>query len=563
LVRKIGQDGTGRPIFTQVGKTATNGAGRVGIGVPTVTTYKGQAGTGILWVTDPNAGLQAFNAVPVGGVLTAISLPPTGGLNKFLRPAFGDGRLYVSDSNGNIMCLGSPVSLPLQCSQPVDFGNVAISTTKTIMINCTALIPITSISGCSTADHTFQCLNSSLPSSSLAQGATFSFPITWNLTQSSINDAQNSSFGKVLPGVQSTSLDIFTANAVAKYSTLLPISLQGTTVSKTAFLSITPPEVDFGGIVIGGGGESSGLAAAVVISNLGAESLVFTGFGWTDDLDDDGPVTWTNITTDSDGDSVLGNDRHFTSSNFPQVGNTVAPGNSLTIPLLFNASGVGTYQSFLQFWTSGGASYIILDGSAAPPPKGSISVSTSSGGWDYTEPVSMDFGNVLTGTTVAMTLRLCNNGGSAMEITKSKPPVDPELTAANPLTDLHEGQFIEVDSCATAEVDIIAAPLGINRPAHVVSDVWVLNTDGVGFGVHDVNIKANIVTRQLGPLLPDGSARYKYLGCYYDGGGRSLSKQYNNATNENAWCQNTCLANGYKFAGTEYRKSRPLTLDSK
>lgn len=36
-------------------------------GVPTVTTYEGQAGTGILWISDPNAGLQAFNAVPVNG----------------------------------------------------------------------------------------------------------------------------------------------------------------------------------------------------------------------------------------------------------------------------------------------------------------------------------------------------------------------------------------------------------------------------------------------------------------------------------------------------------------
>lgn len=76
------------------------------LGIPTTTTYKGQAGTGILWISDPNAGLKAYNAVPVNGILTPIPIPPTGGLNKFQRPAFGDGRLYVSDTNGNVICMG-------------------------------------------------------------------------------------------------------------------------------------------------------------------------------------------------------------------------------------------------------------------------------------------------------------------------------------------------------------------------------------------------------------------------------------------------------------------------
>jgi len=126
---KMGVDAQGKPLFTLVGSTKASGDGRVGIGIPTITTYKGQAGTGILWITGPVTGLQAFNAVPKDGVLTPITLPPTGGLNKFLRPAFGDGRLYISDSKGNIICLGSPVALPLNCTQPVNFGEVSNSFT--------------------------------------------------------------------------------------------------------------------------------------------------------------------------------------------------------------------------------------------------------------------------------------------------------------------------------------------------------------------------------------------------------------------------------------------------
>lgn len=94
---KLGLDSNGAPLFTLVGHTNGSSAGRVGVGVPTITSYKGQAGTGILWITDVDGGLNAYNAVPnQDGVLARIQLPPTNGLNKFQRPAFGDGRLYVT-----------------------------------------------------------------------------------------------------------------------------------------------------------------------------------------------------------------------------------------------------------------------------------------------------------------------------------------------------------------------------------------------------------------------------------------------------------------------------------
>ena len=442
-------------------------------GVPTITTYKGQAGTGILWVTDPNAGIQAFNAVPVNGILTQLSLPPTGGLNKFQRPAFGDGRLYVSDTNGNVICLGSPVALPLQCSQPANFGDLAIGSTSTQIINCTALIAITKINGCKTGDATFQCDNSTLPAGSLAQGATFSFPVAWNLTQASINDAQNASFGKVTPGVESTSLDIYTTNAAAQYSNILPVSLIGNTVSKVPFLSISPPEIDFGGIVVGSAAAASGLTANVIISNLGLQALTFTGAAWTSTLD--APIAYTNITANPDGSSKIGNG--FSATSLPQVGDTLASGASITVPLKFLANVTGSYTSFLELWTTGGAGNAFLTGSASTAPIANISVSTVEGGWDYSSPVVMNFGNVLAGTTVTSNIRICNSGGSALTITKSKPPIDTELLAPNAGVDLHEAQTIDVNSCALGAVSIVAAPLGVNHLDHTVSDVWILNTE--------------------------------------------------------------------------------------
>lgn len=81
----------------------------------------------------------------------------------------------------------------------------------------------------------------------LAQGATFTFPVTWNLTQYNLSDAPNSSTGKIQPGFTSTNLDIFTENLVSQYSTLCPISLTGTEVAQGPYFSIKPIEVDFGG----------------------------------------------------------------------------------------------------------------------------------------------------------------------------------------------------------------------------------------------------------------------------------------------------------------------------
>ncbi|KAM3075142.1 hypothetical protein ACMFMF_005823 [Clarireedia jacksonii] len=468
---KLGHDAQGAPLFTLFGQTQTNSAGVVGIGIPTVTTYKGQAGTGILWVSDPNAGLKAFNAVPVNGILTPISLPPTGGLNKFQRPAFGNGRLYVSDTNGNVICLGSPVALPLQCSQPVDFGQVAIGSTGTQLVNCTVQIAITSVNGCTTGDKTWQCLNSTLPQGPLAQGATFSFPITWNLTQASINDAQNASFGHVLPGVASTSLDIYTTNAVPKYSTVVPVSLSGTTVSKSPFLNIAPAEVDLGGIVVGSQAVSSGLSGTVIVSNIGAKMLNILGTAWTPNIspDDSSPI-YTNITNGS-----LGNG--FSSTDIPKAGDTIASGGSITIPLNFLSNVTGAYSTFVEFWTDGGNGNVYLTGSASTAPVANISIATTEGGWDFSKPALMNFGNVLAGTTVTSYIRICNSGGSALLITKSKPPIDTELLAPNSAVDLHEGQVIDVNTCATGAVSIVAAPLGVNRLDHVVSDVWILNVE--------------------------------------------------------------------------------------
>ena len=179
---QLGFTASGLPQLSQVAETSWT-SGAVGVGIPTVTTLNNQPGTAIVWMTDPSAGLMAWYAIPQNGVLVNIKLPQLVGANKFQRPAFGDGRVYTTDSNGVLYCLGAPVSLPLNCTDPVDFGQVALGTTATQTVTCTANIAITSVVGLEIGQpSSFTASNSSLPTSSLKAGQSFSFPVTWDLT---------------------------------------------------------------------------------------------------------------------------------------------------------------------------------------------------------------------------------------------------------------------------------------------------------------------------------------------------------------------------------------------
>lgn len=233
--------------------------------------------------------------------------------------------------------------------------------------------------------------------------------------QAAINDAQNVSFGHVLPGVQSTVLDLYTVNGIAGYSTDFPLSIGGTTISKSAFLAISPQEVDFGSIVVGSGTAETGISGAVIVSNLGNQVLTFSGFAWDEATESD---VYHNLTTGSDGLKTVGNG--FTSSSFPNVGDSISVGGSITVPLNFKANTVGSYSSILTFYSNGGDQYVLLVGSASTSPIANISVSTSEGGWDNSAPLVMDFGSVLARNTTTRSIRICNSGGSALTVTKSK-----------------------------------------------------------------------------------------------------------------------------------------------
>ncbi|KZF19452.1 WSC-domain-containing protein [Xylona heveae TC161] len=554
-VYKLGFDSTGKPVFSSVAQTRESSAGRVGVGIPTITTFQGKAGTAILWMCDPDAGLRAWYAVPGSdGYLKTINLPQVNGLNKFQRPAFGDTRLYVTDANGVLYCLGSPVNLPLNCTSPVSFGDVALGSSKTATVTCTAIIDITEVIGATTGDPSWTVNNATLPQGAVKAGTVFTFPVTWDLTHTSVSNAPNASFPNVSPGVKSTALTLLTENAVLGYASVFPISLTGEEVSEAAYLSLTPVNIAFGGLVLNDSSDTGDtITMPFSIANVGLSPLTIFGYGYTtEDLDDD-DVDYTNATQGDDGVWDLG--YGFTSLNLPDVGTVIQPQQSIVVQVTFEPlNGTGLYQSWLNVWTNGGSSYTVFEASASTAPIAVMTISNGEGGWLPPTNVLMDFGSVAPGGNATRVIQICNEGGSVLTISKSKPPLGViRATAAG--IDLHETQTIPVNECATGTVMFAPNIEPPNVPDFTVTNTWTLNTDDPNFGVHVVQIQGVVHDRIIGPTLANGSARYLYLGCYQDGtNGRLLPQEpYESQDNTNDLCQTTCLSQGYIFAGTEYQ----------
>lgn len=134
-----------------------------------------------VWLSDNNKGLVAYNAVPVNGVLTPITLPTgaaTGGLTKNHRAVFGDGRVYVS-THATVKGLsggGQKTKPALTCApNPVAFGSVQVSSISTIQVTCTAAVAVTKPK-CGITSPFFQCGAATFPAS-VASGGTFTFPV--------------------------------------------------------------------------------------------------------------------------------------------------------------------------------------------------------------------------------------------------------------------------------------------------------------------------------------------------------------------------------------------------
>lgn len=406
--------------------------------------------------------------------------------------------------------------------------------------------------GLQISSTTFSASNSSLPTGALAKGASFSFPVTWDLTNANSDNAVNASSPDVTPGIKSAPLTILTNNGVTGYSTSFPISLTGTEVSQSPYLSVAPTTLDYGGVVVTDATDVGTVSSILTISNKGLSAMTIKGYAYTTQTLADNP-TYTNATV-VNGTWSLG--YGFTASNLPAVGSTIAPNAALSVDTVFDPiNGTGQYLSYFEIWTDGGKQNVILEGAASTAPIANFSISNGEGGWLPGTELTMDFGSVAPGNSSSRQIRICNEGGSALTIDKSKPPNG--VFHLDDPTELEETQVITPNACAYGTVIFTPNTEEYNVATFSENNTWTLNTDDLTFGVHVVECVGTVVDKYVGPTNSSGQHVYQYLGCFKESttGPRLLPNEplSPSTTNDNANCQTACYgAAQYAFAGTEY-----------
>jgi hypothetical protein len=241
--------------------------------------------------------------------------------------------------------------------------------------------------------------------------------------------------------------------------------------------------------------------------------MTIQGYAYTsDDLGSATAPRFINVTL-KNGSFDLG--PGFQSGNLPTLVTNIANKTAVTVLCTFTpTSGAGNYSSTLVIWTSGGQAAVLLTGSAAVGAIATLDISDGKGGFIPSPNVVMDFGTVAPGSSQSRQIRICNTGGSVLEITKSKPPEG--LIYGDP-QQLYEGQQIAAGSCATG--DVFFEPI-FNTPSGEVSATWVINCDDLKFGLHTVMINGTVGPNKSSSFSPVGSTASTF--CVQCGFGRQI-----------------------------------------
>ncbi|MCJ1427052.1 hypothetical protein MMC29_004955 [Sticta canariensis] len=536
-VFKFSCNANGDPVFTKVADSPQKNAYILGVGHGTTTSLNGQSGTGLVWVSDvEGSNLRVYKAVPQNGLLELIQSANIEGVTKFTRPVFGDGRVYIGTTLGALHCFGSPVNLPLTCSSPNDFGNVSINSTssvKTIQCKANVNAQVTGINLKGNAN--FQIAGQPSLPFTVTAGNNVSFQVTFNPTS---------------PGPLSSDVLLDTINGAAGYALTTPVSLKGVGDSADPLLAVSPNTVTFNGVITGQ--QEGGVTQSIIFSNQGDGPLTIVGLDYSV-ISETG--AFVQPTTTSDGVKI----GPFTFKDLP----TSIPGNGqATIDIVFDPSTNGNFAVYVHVRSNGGTKIFDVFGTAATNPVALLEFQAAdgSGAWiEYThDSPPFTFGDVYEQQTKVLKMRLTNKGESSaasLSVTVSKPPFGvPGIIGAQNQVDLGEGTALGAGESASANLFCSVPKSQVNVDSYSGSAVWTLNVGDPNFGKQFINFTCNAVAEQVGPLYANGSATYRYAGCYKENNpGRQLKTQvYGSQDNTNDICIAACGAQQYAFAGTQY-----------
>ena len=536
-VFKFSCDGNGNPAFTKVGDSPEKNAYVLGVGHGTVTSLNGQAGSGLVWTSDVEGyNLRIYNAVPVNGLMTLIQAFNVPGVTKFTRPVFGDGRAYIGTTLGALYGFGSPVNLPLSCSSPYDFGTAAInssSAVRTVQCQANSNTQITSINLSGNPNFVISGLPT-LPYT-LAAGNNISFQATFTPKQ---------------VGPLSSDVLVNTTTAAAGFSANTPISLKGVGQSLAPVLMVNPNTVSFNGVITGQ--QQGGVNSSVLFINQGDGPLTISGIDYSQVSEGGTTVTPNNTAA---GPQV----GPFTFIDLPSS----IPGKSeITVTVNFNPSTSGNFAAYLTVRSDGGNKILDVVATSGTYPIALVEFQAAdgSGTWvPYSNTTAFNFGSVFEQQTKTLKMRLTNKGdpnAGRLSVTVSKPPfgVAGIIGAVNGV-DLGEGTSLAAGESATANLFCSVPKSQVNVDSYNGTAQWTMNTGDPTAGKMFIQFFCSAVAEQVEPLTADGSAVYRYDGCFVENNpGRQLSTQLpGGADNTNDKCIAQCSAKGYKYCATQYQ----------
>ncbi|WP_369263985.1 choice-of-anchor D domain-containing protein [Streptomyces sp. R35] len=179
-----GVNGSGQPTLTNTG-TSTGTFGYTS-GSPVVTSTGTTPGSALVWAIysdGPNGGngqIRAYDATPTNGTLTQRFSAPIGTASKFSVPATDGGRVYVGTRDGHILAFGRPSAGALT-GNAVDFGNVAVGSSRNATAKVTATQDVTITAVSAPSGSQFSSSPSGLPVT-LHAGESYSVPVTYSPT---------------------------------------------------------------------------------------------------------------------------------------------------------------------------------------------------------------------------------------------------------------------------------------------------------------------------------------------------------------------------------------------
>jgi hypothetical protein len=417
-VYKYGLSGSGQPTLS-LQATSSDLFG-FGTSAPVITSDGTNSGSALVWVTWMPEGSGG------GAQLRAYDPVPVAGkpVLRWSAPIGTGSKFGVPGVGAGRIYVGTRDGTVLGFGSPVtavltgtgtSFPATTIGSSSQRTLTLTATTSVT-VNKLTSSNSQFTLETPSIPlPAQMSAGQKIEIPLTFTPTQT---------------GAVAGTLTAETSGGSVSFS------MSGTGQSLKAQLTSSPSVVSFGGTTVGGH-----LSGAATFSNVGGEPLTVNAVKL--------PV------------APLG------ASGVPAVGSTIPAGGSVTVNVTFDPTSEGKFSGEIGLETTGGNATVALSGSAG-----------SAGYLQVTNEVS-DFGSLTVGSSATKTFTVTNTGGTAVTITKSKPPSGSAFEA---ITSLPEGTTIAPGGSVTESVTFKP-----NAPGYA-SAAWSINGEDTS-GLHEVIFK--------------------------------------------------------------------------